>query len=250
MILFLMTLKLIHPITDTAWMPSSNTHVSIPLSVEDSRYIAGRFDPSEHPDFVMFKSDTIQSNMYLRKEVYEAFLKMYEAASRDSIYLSIVSATRTFDYQKEIWENKWIGLSSVEGKKLNLYIKDPVERAKKILEYSAPPGFSRHHWGTDLDLNSTEPEYFETPEGMKIYQWLQTNANKFGFCQTYTSFSEERPRGFNEEKWHWSYTPVSEIIWKTQIRNFKISKIYRFKGSSALRSVNLFDYVFFTNTCN
>jgi D-alanyl-D-alanine carboxypeptidase len=220
------------------------------LPVEDPRYIAGRFDPSVHADFVGFKSDTVSYTQYLRKEVYEAFLKMSAAALKDSIQLSIVSATRTFDYQKEIWENKWTGVTPVDGKKLHLHIKDAIKRAQKILEYSAPPGFSRHHWGTDFDLNSTEPEYFETEEGLKVYQWMQIHALEFGFCQSYTAFSNQRPRGFSEEKWHWSYFPTSEKIWNTQVHNFRNSKLYRFKGSSALRSVNLFDYIFFTNTCN
>jgi LAS superfamily LD-carboxypeptidase LdcB len=220
------------------------------LPIDDPRYISGKFDPSEHPDFIEFKSDTVQSKQYLRIEVYIAFLKMKESASRDSVFLSIVSATRNFDYQKELWENKWSGITPVDNKNLQLHIKDPVERAQKILEYSAPPGFSRHHWGTDIDINSTETDYFETEQGIKTYQWLKTNAAKFGFCQTYTEFSEQRPRGFKEEKWHWSYKPVSELIWKKQIQNFRDIKIHSFKGSEVLQSVNLFDYVFFTNTCN
>ncbi len=220
------------------------------LGIEDPEYIAGKFNPAEHPDFVAFKSDTFKQSMYLRQEVYDAFLKMAEAAAKDSILLTIVSATRTFDYQKEIWENKWTGMTPVEGKKLNNKLKDPAERALKILEFSAPPGFSRHHWGTDFDLNSTEPIYFDSPEGKKMYEWMKKHAFRFGFCQTYTEFNEQRPRGFHEEKWHWSYYPVSEKIWKAQISNFKECKIYRFKGSSALKEINLFDYIFFTNTCN
>ena len=243
-------MNLLKSLNDTTWTPVNESMISKALSIEDPQYIAGRFDPAEHPDFVAFTSDTIKYAMYLRKEVYEAFLKMSQAAALDSILLTIISATRTFEYQKELWENKWTGIVTVDGKKLQLHIKDPVERAQKILEYSAPPGFSRHHWGTDFDLNSTEPEYFETNEGNQVYQWLKQHAKKFGFCQTYTGFDDTRPRGFHEEKWHWSYLPVSEIIWKAQIRNFKNTKLYRFKGTSALRSINLFDFVFFTNSCN
>lgn len=232
----------------TVTIPNNGIQIeSMPF--EDPRYIAGRYDPAMHADFIGFSSDTVQKYMYLRKEVYEAFLKMSKAAALDSVILHIVSATRTFESQKEIWENKWNGLTIVDGKKLHLQFKDPVERARKILEYSAPPGFSRHHWGTDFDLNSTEPEYFETVEGKKVYQWLQNHAAKFGFCQTYTAINNQRPRGFQEEKWHWSYFPVSEKIWNAQIKNFPNSKIYKFKGTSAVRTLNLFDYVFFTNTC-
>ncbi len=48
------------------------------------------------------------------------------------------------------------------------------------------PQASRHHWGTDVDINSVEPEYFESGQGLKEYTWLQENAWKFGFCQPYT----------------------------------------------------------------
>lgn len=243
-------MKLLHELKDTTVNPSIHTPQESSLSIDDPEYIAGRFNPADHPDFISFNSDTGNTLFYLRTEVYQAYLKMAEAAAKDSVFLSIVSATRNFDYQKEIWENKWTGNTLVNEQKLNVKFKDPVERAQKILEYSAPPGYSRHHWGTDFDLNSTEPEYFETEEGMRIYNWLNIHAGSFGFCQTYTAFSNERPRGFNEEKWHWSYQAVSDIIWKAQVRNFKNAKKYRFKGSHALQSVNLFEYVFFTNSCN
>jgi D-alanyl-D-alanine carboxypeptidase len=55
-----------------------------------------------------------------------------------------------------------------------------------IMNYSAMPQASRHHWGTDVDINSVEPEYFESGQGLKEYTWLQENAWKFGFCQPYT----------------------------------------------------------------
>ncbi|NJK84501.1 MAG: M15 family metallopeptidase [Saprospiraceae bacterium] len=44
---------------------------------------------------------------------------------------------------------------------------NPQERALKILKYSSMPGTSRHHWGTDIDLNSFSNSYFEQGEGKK-----------------------------------------------------------------------------------
>ncbi len=219
------------------------------LALDDLRYIAGKFDPAEHPDFVSFNSDTSNKSMYLRTEVYIAFLKMAHAAAADSIQLGIVSAMRNFDYQKELWENKWTGKTPVDGKKLHLHVKDPMARAIKIMEYSAPPGLSRHHWGTDIDINSTETEYFETPEGKKVYQWLYNHAGKFGFCQTYTAFDEHRTGGFNEERWHWSYMPTAQLIWEAQLRQFDESKLFKFKGYQAVRMLNLIDYVRNVNNC-
>lgn len=219
------------------------------LALDDARYIAGKFDPAQNPEFISFNSDSSNKLMHLRTEVYIAYLKMAQAAEADSVKLTIVSATRNFDYQKELWENKWIGKTAVDGKKLHLHIKDPQARALKIMEYSAPPGFSRHHWGTDIDINSTESEYFETPEGKKVYQWLFNNANKFGFCQTYTAFGEKRSSGFHEERWHWSYMPTAKIIWEAQLRNFDESKIFKFKGYQAIRSLHLIEFIRSVNNC-
>ena len=37
--------------------------------------------------------------------------------------------------------------------------------------------------------------------------WLVQNGASYGFCQPYTA---GRCAGYNEEKWHWSYMPLSE----------------------------------------
>lgn len=219
------------------------------LALDDPRYIAGKFDPAVHPDFIAFEGDSVDRVMHLRTEAYLAFLKMAKAAAEDSITLKIISATRSFDYQKEIWENKWTGKTAVDGKKMHLHLKDAVARALKIMEYSAPPGFSRHHWGTDIDINSVEPEYFETEEGKAVYQWLGRNAGRFGYCQTYTELGDVRPTGFNEEKWHWSYTPIAHKIWDAQLKQFDRLPWYRFKGMQALRAIRFVEYLRNINTC-
>ncbi len=85
--------------------------------------------------------------MYLRKETLTAFIKMAEKAKEDGVVLKIISATRNFNYQKSLWDKKWTGYTLVEGKDLSKSIPDGLERFKKILEYSAAPTTSRHHWG-------------------------------------------------------------------------------------------------------
>jgi len=44
------------------------------------------------------------------------------------------------------------------------------------------PTASRHHWGTDVDINSVDPDYFMNGTGLKEYEWLKKNAYKYGFC--------------------------------------------------------------------
>ncbi len=45
--------------------------------------------------------------------------------------------------------------------------------------------------------------------GVKFYNWLRDNAGRFGFCQPYKGYPEERhgplfTRGYEPERWHWS----------------------------------------------
>src|SRR3989338_6163982 len=205
-------------------------------------YLTGRFDPATHEDFVAVpKRYSLGPNMmYLRKETYDAFLKMREEAVKSGITLNLASATRNFDYQKGIWETKW----------LNTYANtaDPMERFEKILEYSAAPGTSRHHFGTDIDINGADPAYFETEEGAKVYEWLTENAPLFGFCQTYNEKGAGRTTGHSEEKWHWSYTPLARNFTQEYKRLVKNEDIKGFLGNEYVQNLNLInDYVLSIN---
>lgn len=206
----------------------------------DKNYLLGKFDPTTHPQFSKLSDEHAQGSAkgaYLRKETYDAFIKMNEAARKEGVELIIISATRNFDSQKRIWENKWEGRTLVEGKNLTT-IKDPKERARLILLYSSMPTTSRHHWGTDMDLNSLDNSFFESGEGLKIYQWLTTHAAEYGFCQPYTSKTGGRT-GYEEEKWHWSYLPLSGDFLEAYKRQIHYSDIKGFAGSEVAKSMEV-----------
>lgn len=167
----------------------------------EKKDLLGDIDPAEHRDFDKLRSKYSSKEAYLREEVYDAFKKMWKAAQADGINLSIVSATRNRSYQKGIWNRKWLSFGGAEE-----------DRAERILQYSSMPGTSRHHWGTDIDLNNLENSYFESGQGALEYAWLQTHAAKFGFYQPYTAFNSYRDAGYREEKWHWSYYPTAVRI--------------------------------------
>lgn len=153
--------------------------------------------PSEH-GFVKLDSKYSSANVLLRTEAAAAFMRMADSARKCGIQLNVLSGFRSFDHQVSIWERKW-----------NKYhfIPDSV-RVFKILEYSMLPGASRHHWGTEVDLNNLSNGYFSSGEGQEVYDWLVTNARHFGFYQPYTVRSSTAG-GVHEEKWHWSYYPLS-----------------------------------------
>jgi LAS superfamily LD-carboxypeptidase LdcB len=163
---------------------------------------------------------------------------MSNEAEKAGIVIKIASGTRNFNYQKSIWENKWNGKTLVDDKNLSTEIPDGVERFKKILEYSAAPGTSRHHWGTDIDINGITPGYFYTKEGKASYDWLVKNAPRFGFCQSYNE-KNSRLNGYNEERWHWSYIPTARIFMEEYKKLVKEEDINGFLGDSYVKDLDL-----------
>jgi D-alanyl-D-alanine carboxypeptidase len=213
--------------------------------------VMGLFEPAKHPDFVLVPSQYCdREGLYLRKETYEAFLKMHAAAKADGIQLVVRSATRNFNYQKRIWEGKWNGQRKIAGNQnaAKAY-PDPVQRALKILEYSSMPGSSRHHWGTDLDLNAFNNEWFEKGIGKKTYDWLSQHASNYGFCQPYSPKGTERPFGYNEEKWHWSYLPLAQALTALAEDQLKNDMIKGFDGANTATEIDVVTkYVLGINT--
>jgi len=174
-------------------------------------YLMGKFRPSNDNRF------TKAGSYYLRKETFEAFQAMRKVAAESGVYLRIVSATRTFSEQKRIWEDKWTARMPVNTDTREFLPKPftrkdfltKEQRAGRILEFTAMPSASRHHWGTDLDFNDVNPSYWSTKRGQNEYAWLVENAPSFGFCQVYSS---NRQFGYQEEKWHWSYLPIAKEL--------------------------------------
>lgn len=218
--------------------------VAATAQVDSVAYLIGKFDPARHPDFVEVPTSMAsREGMFLRKEVLEAFTKMREAAAKDGVQMRVISAARSFQHQKGIWEGKWNGSRKVSGRSLNVAILDPADRAREILRYSSMPGTSRHHWGTDFDINSLSPSHFNSGEGKRAHEWLRQHAHKFGFCQSYTAKDEQRPHGYEEEAWHWSYFPVSCLLLRQYKRLVKAEDVSGFQGSNALPFIEVLRYV-------
>jgi LAS superfamily LD-carboxypeptidase LdcB len=156
----------------------------------------------------------------LHYEVVAAFLAMRDAAARDGIVLDAVSGFRDFDQQVAIWNSKWLGerpLLDRQGQPLEAGALSEADRVEAILCWSAIPGGSRHHWGSDVDVIDRAA----LPEGYKVRlvgeeyaddgvfatlaRWLDGNMGRFGFFRPYRI---DRG-GVSPEPWHLSYAPVS-----------------------------------------
>ena len=202
----------------------------------DENFLLGKTTFEKDYRFSLVPSNRSTKSCYLLNEVNAAFEEMAVAAQKEGVTLKVISGGRNFNMQKSIWERKW------NARRPNF--KSDKETALDILKYSSMPGTSRHHWGTDLDINSLEPSYFASGRGKKEYDWLQKNAGSFGFCQTYDNKQTSGRSGYSEEKWHYSYMPISSIflsIYKEQITSEKLTG---FLGSSTSKEVEVIrDYV-------
>lgn len=219
-------------------------HSPVPDSLLSSpAFLLGKVNPAECPYFELVPERfTQQPDAVLLKPALEAFVKMAEAAEKDGIRLRIVSATRTFERQKQIWEDKWLGRRKVEGRNLHEENIPAVDRARLIMRYSAMPGTSRHHWGTDVDINALEDSYFLSGQGSKEYVWLTANAARFGFCQVYSGRDTGRITGYEEEKWHWSYMPLSSKILTYYNRIIRYEDLKGFVGSEVASDVKALEH--------
>jgi LAS superfamily LD-carboxypeptidase LdcB len=156
----------------------------------------------------------------LHREAVEPFLAMRGAALADGIDLEPVSSFRDFDRQLGIWNAKFRGerpMLDRAGRVLEALALAPPQRVEAILAWSALPGASRHHWGSDIDvidraalpagvtLQLVPAEFAAGGPFKRLDAWLDANLARFGFFRPYV---EDRG-GVSPEPWHLSYAPVS-----------------------------------------
>ena len=158
----------------------------------------------------------------IHREALDAFLALREAAARAGIALSVFSAFRDFDAQLSIWNRKFRGERPLYAPDWSLRDHSALSEAQlidAILEWSALPGTSRHHWGSDLDVYDAAAmpagyrvqllpaEYAPGGVFARLSAWLDANLQRFGFFRPYDAYRG----GVNPEPWHLSYAPVANV---------------------------------------
>ena len=157
------------------------------------------------------------------REVIEPFGKLRAAAAAEGFDLAIDSGFRSFQRQLSIWNRKATGQLAVldsQARPLEISRLSPGELAFAILRWSALPGASRHHWGTDLDVydRAARPPGYEIQlipaeveaGGMfaPLHEWLDRRiaaGTAFGFFRPYDADRQ----GVAPERWHLSYSPIA-----------------------------------------
>ena len=165
--------------------------------------------------------EALAPGVRLHAGAIDAVNTLREAAARAGHELEIVSSFRDFPRQSGIWNRKFRGEQTVfdrAGRPLDVAAMSGPERVRAILIWSALPGASRHHWGSDFDVvdraavlpdyrpELTVAEYTGSGPFVRLSEWLAANLGNHGFFRPYRT---DRG-GVSPEPWHLSYTPVSE----------------------------------------
>jgi LAS superfamily LD-carboxypeptidase LdcB len=145
------------------------------------------------------------------------------AAADAGFALAVLSGFRGFDRQLSIWNRKARGELAVlddRAQPLDVARLTPAALVFAILRWSALPGASRHHWGTDLDVYdaAARPDGYEVElvpaevEGggmfAPLHDWLDARIARdeaFGFDRPY----DADRGGIAPERWHLSYVPLA-----------------------------------------
>jgi LAS superfamily LD-carboxypeptidase LdcB len=157
----------------------------------------------------------------VHKEVAEPFKALQKSAAQAGFELTICSGFRSFEAQLNIWNAKATGQRPIldsQSQRIVLESLTPREIVYSILRWSALPGLSRHHWGTDLDVfdKKTLPTNYQLQlipsefEGAgyfaPLHQWLDQHLSEFGFFRPYA----QDLGGVSPERWHISFKPLAQ----------------------------------------
>ena len=137
--------------------------------------------------FVFAGLGTDGRDKMLEPKAARAWLAMRKAARRDGGDLLLISGFRSVDFQIEL-------------------IRGKVEKGRtidEVLKVNAPPGYSEHHTGCAVDIGCEGcPPLDELFEKTPAFEWLQANAQRFGFLMSYPRGNAE---GYLYEPWHWRF---------------------------------------------
>ena len=143
---------------------------------------------SEARELVVAERDGDGRDHLLVPAAAAAWKRLRAAAHGDGVQLHIASAFRSVGRQAEIVREK---LQSGLGIDANLSV-------------CAPPGFSEHHSGRAVDVDTPDcPPLDGAFAQTAAYRWLSSHAQRFGFV---LSYPEGNAQGYQFEPWHWCFT--------------------------------------------
>lgn len=135
------------------------------------------------------KTYSYGENKKLNKEAYDAFISLAEDAKKEGYTILIVSSYRTYQEQEDVWKDYKASFGT-----------------RKADAYAARAGSSEHETGLAIDV----ADYYDKNdkfEDTESFQWMQTNAHKYGYILRYPK-GKENITGYSYEAWHYRYVGV------------------------------------------
>lgn len=157
--------------------------------VKQGFYLSADYEPDDlvEPEEEYVAPDC--GNRMLRKDAYEAMVKMIKAAEKEDLHLLLNSGYRSYAEQTKIY-------NETEAKYGGAY----------AAEYVAKPGASEHQTGLGLDMTSQSVVdgerlvFSDTAE----YKWVLANCQKYGFVIRFEE-GTDNITGISHEPWHLRY---------------------------------------------
>ncbi|MGV6988714.1 M15 family metallopeptidase [Testudinibacter sp. P80/BLE/0925] len=162
----------------------------------------------------------------LQADARRAFTALRQSAVSAGFDLQPASSFRDFQRQQQIWNGKFLCRRKVhddQGNPLDLTCLDDWQKCEAILRWSALPGASRHHWGTEIDIydptrlpqgQALQLEPWEYEENGYFYDltcWLNEQLPHFDFTLPFQTASlAQAELDVGREPWHISYRPIAE----------------------------------------
>ena len=143
------------------------------------------------------KGSTDEIYRMFDKDMWPYLKAMMDAARADGIDIGIISAWRSYDTQRILFEDKVKRLMN------SGYSKEAAE--KEAATCIALPGTSEHHTGLAVDFNSTNQSF----ENTKTFTWLKEHAADYGFILRYPNDKMDITGGIIYEPWHWRFVGIS-----------------------------------------
>ena len=166
---------------------------------------------------------SIAPDLRVEGETANAFQALGRRAAERGLDLRVASAFRDYDRQVRIINDKWTGARPVtdgEGRLIERTRYNHDDWLNLILRFSALPGTSRHHWGTDLDIWDASgvgadyrpllspSEYGPSGLFFEMTRWLDDLMVADDAEGFYKPYAEDRG-GIAPEAWHISYRPAA-----------------------------------------
>ena len=141
----------------------------------------------------------------LHSDTLADFLTLREYCAGQGIQLAIASSYRSFNQQLTLWNEKMRGQRPVLDDRGQIVVLDDLSDAEKlplVLRWSALPGCSRHHWGSDLDVY----DLAAMPAGYSLQLVPEEYAESGPFHKLGRCFAE----GFAAGDWRGFFRPYAE----------------------------------------